>query len=89
MRLIILILADLEIAEQKEGSENLVTPDDYAMKTYPYSEFYNKKSGWKSKLVASKKMIANELRRRNPLAKPNHRNNSVKCLMEKLAELKI
>ena len=90
LRLIILMLADLESAEQKEGSENLVTPDDYTIKTYPYSEFYNKKtSGWKSKLVASKKIMANELRCCNPLVKPNTKNNSVNCLMEKLAALQI
>ena len=48
------------------------TPDYYTNNKLPYSEFINT-PGWKSKLIASKKVIPNEIRCQKPHAKTNYK----------------
>ena len=78
---IILLLADLENRDLSVKNEELfVTLEEFVLATYPFSDFLNTK-GWKSKLLAGKKLIVGEIFRRNPSERPNKNNKSVKKLM--------
>lgn len=55
-------------------------------KTHPYSYFFYKKKGYKQVFQANKNMIVQEIKRRQPDAKPNQNNRSNEELMEMLVE---
>ena len=70
------------------GNDKHTTPEEYTNKTSPYSELI-KTPGWKSKLIASKKVIAKEMHCRQPHAKTNFNNITVPKLVVKLGQCPI
>ena len=87
MAYIIMLMCDFDNVMLMEDDKH-TTPEEYANKTFPYSEFI-KTTGWKSKLILSKKIIAKEICRRKPTAKTNCSNITVPKMMVKLAQCPI
>jgi hypothetical protein len=63
-----------------------VLPDFNVKRTHPYSYFFFKKKGYKQTFQPNKNIIVQEIKRRQPEAKPNQNNRSNDDLMEMLRE---
>jgi len=63
-----------------------VLPEFSVKRTHPYSYFFFKKKGYKQIFQPNKNLIVQEIKRRNPEAKPNQNNRSNDELMEMLRE---
>ncbi|CAJ1936863.1 unnamed protein product [Cylindrotheca closterium] len=80
-----------ELDEEKQISYLMlgateVLPDFNVKRTHPYSYFFFKKKGYKQVFQPNKNIIVQEIKRRQPEAKPNQNNRSNDELMEMLRE---
>jgi hypothetical protein len=77
--------ASKQIAYLMLGATEVI-PDFNVKKTHPYSYFFYKKKGYKQVFQANKNLIVQEIKRRQPDAKPNQNNRSNDELLEMLTE---
>ena len=85
MAYIVLLLTDLENVSLLADKKDILTPTLFVKSEHPYSLFIDKK-GFKTKIIANKSMISQEILRRSTIKSTNYHNKTVLQLMTILAK---